>query len=122
MFGIDAEKLFVLLIIGALVLGPDKLPEYAAKFGRLIRELRRMASGAQEQLRQELGPEFDDIDWKRLDPRQYDPRRIIREALLDEPADLPRSPDGNERAETGSSPRRQKVVPGQAAPFDSEAT
>ncbi len=122
MFGIDAEKLFVLLIIGALVLGPDKLPEYAAKFARLIRELRRMASGAQEQLRQELGPEFDDIDWKRLDPRQYDPRRIIREALLDEPV----APNGgaamNMRTETGTSPRRQDLMPGQAAPFDSEAT
>lgn len=120
MFGIDAEKLFVLLIIGALVLGPDKLPEYAAKFGRLIRELRRMASGAQEQLRQELGPEFDDIDWKRLDPRQYDPRRIIREALLED--ENPRSPATSTREATGASPRPQDYRAGQPAPFDSEAT
>ena len=32
--------------------------------------------------REEMGPDFD-VDWKKLDPRQYDPRRIIREALTD---------------------------------------
>ena len=31
-----------------------------------------------------MGPDFDDVDWRTLDPRQYDPRRIIREALLDD--------------------------------------
>ena len=31
-----------------------------------------------------MGADFDDVDWRTLDPRQYDPRRIIREALLDD--------------------------------------
>ena len=44
-----------------------------------------MAQGASEQVRSELGPEFDDVDWRKLDPRQYDPRRIVREALADLP-------------------------------------
>lgn len=122
MFGIDAEKLFVLLIIGALVLGPDKLPEYAAKFGQLVRELRRMAAGAQEQLREELGPEFEDIDWNRLDPRQYDPRRIIRDALSDDAADVQRSPATEKTAAVEVPSPPQGLLPGQAVPFDSEAT
>src|SRR4051794_14768158 len=42
-----------------------------------------MAQGASQQMREELGPEFDEIDWRKLDPRQYDPRRIVREALSD---------------------------------------
>jgi sec-independent protein translocase protein TatB len=42
-----------------------------------------MAQGASKQVRNEMGPEFDDIDWSKLDPRQYDPRRIVREALTD---------------------------------------
>lgn len=120
-FGIDAEKLFVLLIIGMLVLGPDKLPEYAAKFGRLVRELRRMAAGAQEQLRQELGPEFQDINWAKLDPRQYDPRRIIRDALMEDPAGLPPAPAKNTPAVTPVPSPPQKPAPGEA-PFDSEGT
>src|SRR3954452_23783821 len=46
-----------------------------------------MAQGASSQMREELGPEFDEIDWRKLDPRQYDPRRIVREALSDNDLD-----------------------------------
>ncbi|HKU29229.1 MULTISPECIES: sec-independent translocase [Arthrobacter] len=123
MIDISIEKLALLLIIAVFVLGPTKLPEYARKLARLIRELRRMASGAQEKIRQELGPEFEEIDWRKMDPRQYDPRRIIREALLeDEPvpsaaAAVPVTPP--------SAPPARPVVrlaEGQKAPFDDEST
>ncbi len=83
MFGISGTEFIVLLVVAAIVLGPERLPHYAQQLGRLVRELRRMAQGASEQVRAELGPEFDDIDWRKLDPRQYDPRRIVREALSD---------------------------------------
>lgn len=43
-----------------------------------------MANGAKDRMREEMGPEFDEVDWQKLDPRQYDPRRIIREALMDD--------------------------------------
>ncbi|MDQ0030462.1 sec-independent translocase [Arthrobacter bambusae] len=123
MIDISVEKVALLLIIAVLVLGPTKLPEYARKLGRLIRELRRMASGAQEKLRQELGPEFEDIDWRKMDPRQYDPRRIIREALLeDEPLSEPFTPT---QAQAPVQPPPRPVVrlaAGQKAPFDDEST
>jgi sec-independent protein translocase protein TatB len=82
-FGINPSEFIVLLAVAAVVLGPERLPDYAAQLARLVRELRRMAQGASAQVRDELGPEFDDIDWRKLDPRQYDPRRIVREALAD---------------------------------------
>ena len=87
MFGINGSEFIVLLVVAAVVLGPERLPQYAAQLGRLVRELRRMAQGASQQMREELGPEFDDIDWRKLDPRQYDPRRIVREALADNDLD-----------------------------------
>jgi sec-independent protein translocase protein TatB len=80
-FGISSSEFVVLLVVAAVVLGPERLPRYAQQLARLIRELRRMAQGATEQVRAELGPEFDEVDWRKLDPRQYDPRRIVREAL-----------------------------------------
>ncbi len=80
---ISGAEFIVLVVVAALVLGPERLPQYAQQLGRLVRELRRMAQGASAQVRDELGPEFDDIDWRKLDPRQYDPRRIVREALSD---------------------------------------
>ncbi|HYN67852.1 MAG TPA: twin-arginine translocase TatA/TatE family subunit [Ornithinibacter sp.] len=75
---------FVLIaVIAVFVLGPDRLPEYAAKLARGIRKLRVMAEGAKDQLKDQLGPEYEDINWQQYDPRQYDPRRIVKEALLD---------------------------------------
>jgi sec-independent protein translocase protein TatB len=82
-FGINGSEFIVLLVVAAVVLGPERLPQYAQQLARLVRELRRMAQGASAQMREELGPEYDDIDWRKLDPRQYDPRRIVREALSD---------------------------------------
>ena len=83
MFGIFAPEFIVLLAVAAVVLGPERMPQYAQQLGRLVRELRRMAQGASQQVRNEMGPEFDDIDWRKFDPRQYDPRRIVRDALSD---------------------------------------
>lgn len=83
MFGISANEFIVLLAVAAIVLGPERLPQYTQQLTRLVRELRRMAQGATEQVRTELGPDFDDVDWRKLDPRQYDPRRIVRDALAD---------------------------------------
>ncbi|PPK98798.1 sec-independent protein translocase protein TatB [Kineococcus xinjiangensis] len=83
MFGINGGEFVVILVVALLILGPERLPHYAEQLGRLVRQGRRMAKGAQEQMREELGPEFEDIDWRKLDPRQYDPRRIVREALSD---------------------------------------
>jgi len=82
-FGINGSEFIVLLAVAAVVLGPERLPRYAQQLAQLIRELRTMAASAQDKVREEMGPEFEDIDWRALDPRQYDPRRIVREALTD---------------------------------------
>ena len=118
MFGLTFEKLLLVGIIAVFLLGPEKLPHYAAQLGRLVRQLRDMANGAKDRMKDEMGPEFDDVDWKKLDPRQYDPRRIIREALLDdEPV-----PVVKPVAEGAYIQRQRKLREGQRAPFDSEAT
>jgi sec-independent protein translocase protein TatB len=81
---ISGGEFIVLLVLAAIVLGPERLPGYAQQLGRLVRELRRLAQGASAQVREELGPDFEEIDWKKLDPRQYDPRKIVRDALADD--------------------------------------
>lgn len=96
MFGFSFEKLIVIAVIAIVIVGPARLPEYAAKLARLVSALRSIANGAKDRMREELGPDFDDVDWKKLDPRQYNPRHIIRTALLDDPPpdDEPRSNAG----------------------------
>ena len=83
-FGLTFDKLLIIGIIALVLIGPERLPGYAAKLGQLVRSLRDMANGAKSRLREEMGPDFDDVDWRQLDPRQYDPRRIIRDALLED--------------------------------------
>ena len=61
---------------------PKADAEYADKLAKLIKQLRALADTAKVQLREQMGPDFDDVDWTQYDPRLYDPRRIVREALL----------------------------------------
>lgn len=126
MFGLSGEKLLILGIIAVIVLGPERLPEYAKGLANIIKSLRRMADGAKTQMKEELGEDFDDMDWRKLDPRQYDPRRIIREALTE---DLDFSAEKKvlqETATLATSVAVPKVVQqlkaGEKAPYDSEAT
>lgn len=83
MFGVNGWEVVLVALIAVFILGPDRLPEYAAKLARGIRKARVMAEGAKVQLKDQLGPEYEDINWRQYDPRQYDPRRIVKEALLD---------------------------------------
>ncbi|WP_431709728.1 sec-independent translocase [Glutamicibacter uratoxydans] len=125
--GINGGEFVVLAILAVVILGPEKLPEYAKKLANLVKELRRMANGAREQLREEVGDEVADMDWSKLDPRQYDPRRIIKEALVDEFDDAVKAA----KAPAGApAPVRKSIVPvlnerlapSEPAPFDTEAT
>ena len=83
MFGINGWEVVLLALIAVFVLGPERLPEYAAKLAQGIKKFRVMAEGAKGQLKDQLGPEYSDINWRQYDPRQYDPRRIVREALIE---------------------------------------
>lgn len=132
-FGLTFDKLLIILVIAVFLVGPDRLPQYAAQLARLVRTLRDFANGARDRMREEMGPEFDEVDWRKLDPRQYDPRRIIREALLDDPAATkPVSPGGPQSASTEDAPaapretayaqRQKRLARGAVPPFDSEAT
>lgn len=83
MNGLTVDKLLVLAVIAVVLLGPERLPEYTQKLRRLIKQVKGMVDDAKGRAAEELGPDFE-VDWKKLDPRQYDPRRIVREALLDD--------------------------------------
>ncbi|WP_308493620.1 Sec-independent protein translocase TatB [Microbacterium terrisoli] len=114
-FGLTIEKLVVIGVIAALILGPDRLPRYAAMLAQAVKRGRAMLGTAKERMQDELG---DDVDWRSLDPRQYDPRRIIREALLEDTPPLATA------ASVSTEPARtpQAYRPGAPVPFDSEAT
>jgi sec-independent protein translocase protein TatB len=80
MFGLTIEKLFVVALLATVVIGPRRLPDYASRLATLVRRLTVRASDAARRAERETGVAALRDDWAELDPRQYDPRRIIREA------------------------------------------
>lgn len=82
-FGMNEYELLIIIVLGLFLLGPERLPEYASKLAKFVKSLRAYAEGAKAQLKDQMGPEFDQVDWNAYDPRRYDPRKIVREALSD---------------------------------------
>jgi sec-independent protein translocase protein TatB len=118
-FGLTIEKLLLIGVIALFLIGPDRLPAYSAQLGRFVRNLRGLATGAKERMKDELGPDFDEEEWKKLDPRQYDPRRIIRDALREEDA----SAGGAEPSAPGPGLQVRRNRPhGAGARFDPDMT
>ena len=118
----DWSEWVVVFVLIMVIIGPQRMPEYAAKLARGIRSFRIMADGAKAQLKEQMGPEFDDINW-----RQYD-RQLARgedltghEGQGDSWAD-----DGFGTDADFASPRKDHPNDGDFAhagvPFDAEAT
>lgn len=125
MLNIQGGEVVLLVLLALLVLGPSRLPHYAARLAQMVRQLRDLAEGAKSQMRTEMGPAFEDIDWRQLDPRQYDPRRIVREALASPSAD---GTAGAGEARPATSPPSRPAAdpathdPSLPTPFDVDAT
>ena len=125
MFDLSLTKLLVLAVIALVIFGPHELPKIAAQAGRALRDLRRIAEGAKADLREGLGPEFQDFDFEDLNPR-----RFVQKHLLDEPVNAA-SPIAGEMANAsadatseanGATVRRTVLQDGEDPPFALEAT
>ncbi|MBO9521664.1 MAG: twin-arginine translocase subunit TatB [Nocardioidaceae bacterium] len=109
MFDVGIPEILVILVVAVIVFGPDRLPDYARQAGRMVRQLRQFAQGAQNDLRRELGPEYADLKLSDLDPRALI-RKHVLEALDDEEIEMIRE-------------RRKNVLgPDERPPYDVEAT
>lgn len=115
MFGVGLPEMAVILVVGIIVFGPDKLPDYARQAGRMLRQLRTFAQSAQSDLRKELGPEFADLKLTDLDPRVAI-RKHILEAMEED--DLLEA----RKAMAAPSLGGPELAPGEKPPFDAEAT
>lgn len=133
MFGINGGEFLVILLVAVIVVGPARLPHYAEQLARLTKQARRLIRDARSRVDEELGEEVRDIDWEALDPRRYDPRRIVRDALMETEPPRRTSPGTIHRPTaagaaagpiSGSTPRRSTASDGEmwTAPFDDEAT
>ncbi|CAM3484192.1 sec-independent translocase [Nocardioides dubius] len=109
MFGVGLTEMAVIAVVAVLVFGPDRLPDLARQAGRMARQLRNLANSARDDLRNELGPEYADLELRDLDPRTLVRKHILE--AMDEEEDEAR-PTGKSRA----------LAANELPPYDSEAT
>jgi sec-independent protein translocase protein TatB len=111
-FGVGLPELAVIIVVGILVFGPDRLPEFARQAGRFVRQVRHFTQAARDDLRAELGPEFADLELSDLDPRQ-----IVRKHILEAMDD-----DDDDAATVPVRPGLRPLERGERPPYDAEAT
>jgi sec-independent protein translocase protein TatB len=125
-------EILVLIVAGLFILGPERLPSAAAWVGKTIRQVREYATGAREQLRNELGPEFDELR-KPLEElrglRDFNPRRAMERTFFDD--DPPVKPNGFAPGPNMSkspeptpppAPPQESLAPNERPPIDPDAT
>ena len=62
MIDFNASEIVILVILAVIIFGPEKLPGLARKAARVFNYVRNIANDAQGKLREELGPEFADLN------------------------------------------------------------
>jgi sec-independent protein translocase protein TatB len=117
-------EILILIVAGLFILGPERLPSAAAWLGRTVRQVREYATGAREQLRSELGPDFDELR-KPLEDlrgiRDLNPRRMVSRHLFDDLDDL--KPNGYPLPPLPQfPPLTRPLAPGERPPIDPDAT
>lgn len=76
---INASEFLLLAVVAVILFGPEKLPEFARKAAQALHYVRGMAGTAQDQLKSELGPEFANMDFRDLNPKEF-----VRKHLLED--------------------------------------
>lgn len=141
-------EMLVLVIAGLVILGPERLPGAIRWTAGAIRQARDYITGATSQLREDLGPEFDDLreplsELQKL--RGMTPRAALTKHLLDGDDSIftgktdeqtkpekPQSPSGPSAVSPGQSPAGSAAQESPASattptaptstPYDSDAT
>ena len=71
-----------LIVLGLFLVGPDKLPNAAKDFARFLHKVRNFTSYASRELKENLGPGFEDLDVSELTPKKL-AKKVIGNAMDD---------------------------------------
>jgi sec-independent protein translocase protein TatB len=120
-FDIGPFEIITIAVVALLIFGPEKLPKLAADSARMLRELRRMATGAREELKESLGPELGDLNLQELNPATF-VRRNLLDPIDEEVGEVKRGVAGldGKPSRDDSVPDQEPVKP--RPTFDTDTT
>lgn len=95
MFGLTVDKLLLIALLAGALIGPSRLPGYTRQLTDGLRAFRRFVEASRARAEEDMGISLTRAEWEALNVRQYDPRRLVREALAEpvEAADVDNAAD-----------------------------
>jgi sec-independent protein translocase protein TatB len=104
MFDLSIPKLLVLAVIALVIFGPNELPAIASQAGRALRDLRKIAESAKNDLRDGLGPELADFEIEDLNPKRLAHKHLFGDLNADQAARQQPAANGTPRTPGGYPP------------------
>ena len=95
MFGVGTGELIAILAIAVLVVGPERMVEFARQAGKFIGQFRQQTDSVTKEFREAFSLELDDEDESEAKESKPDTKRAVQE----EPS-LVTAPDGSEGGAT----------------------
>jgi sec-independent protein translocase protein TatB len=117
-FDLSIGKLLILAVIALVVFGPNELPKMASQAGKALRDLRRIAEGAKNDLREGLGPEFADFELEDLHPKRFVQKHFLDDLNGDSGKVASQSSQSSRPAQANGT----RLAQGERPPFDPDAT
>ena len=87
MFGIGAGEFIAIAMVAVVLVGPDRLPKLTSDLANLIRKVRNLAQGATKDLRENLGPGYEDLTVSDLNPKKFISKHL-NEAIAEPAAEI----------------------------------
>ena len=82
-----AGELVGLAILAMILIGPERLPSLAVDAAKFVKRIREMASKATEELKDNLGPGFEDLKPTDLNPKSFIKKQLS--SVLDDDDSTP---------------------------------
>lgn len=76
MFNIGGGEIIGLLVLGMILIGPDRMPSVAADAAKFLIKLKNIAQNATNELKENLGPGYEDLQVKDLHPKAFIKKHI----------------------------------------------
>jgi len=70
-FDFGAGEVIGLALLAMILLGPDRLPQFAVDAAKMVKRIRNFASTATNELKENLGPGFEDLQPSDLRPKTF---------------------------------------------------